>query len=89
MIFPDAYSKLTAFELMQLKMPVILPSEELLLKMSRKPNYFFSTELFLKQLSTVNGIMSTSNSLLFIMRNWKELVMLFRWLKTIKNKFVI
>ena len=43
MIFPDAYSKLTAFELMQLKMPVILPSEGLLLKMSMKPNYFFST----------------------------------------------
>ena len=43
MIFPDAYSKLTAFELMQLKMPVILPSEELLLKLSRQPNYFFST----------------------------------------------
>ena len=43
MIFPDAYSKLTAFEMMQLKMPVILPSEGLLLKMSMKPNYFFST----------------------------------------------
>ena len=28
---------------MQLKMPVILPSEGLLLKMSMKPNYFFST----------------------------------------------
>jgi len=43
MIFPDAYSKLTAFELMQLQMPVILPTESLLLKLSRQPNYFFST----------------------------------------------
>jgi hypothetical protein len=43
LIFPDAYSKLTAFELMQLGMPVILPIEKLLLKFSQKPNYFFST----------------------------------------------
>jgi len=43
MIFPDAYSKLTAFELMQLQMPVILPTESLLIKLSRQPNYFFST----------------------------------------------
>jgi hypothetical protein len=43
LIFPDAYSKFTAFELMQLKMPVILPSENLLLKLYKKPNYFFST----------------------------------------------
>lgn len=43
LIFPDAYSKFTTFELMQIGMPVILPSEELLLDLSRKPNYFFST----------------------------------------------
>jgi len=43
LIFPDAYSKFTTFELMQIGMPVILPSEELLLELSRRPNYFFST----------------------------------------------
>ena len=43
LIFPDAYSKFTTFELMQIGMPVILPSEDLLLKLSKKPNYFFST----------------------------------------------
>lgn len=43
LILPDAYSKFTAFELLQFKMPVILPSENLLLKLSRKSNYFFST----------------------------------------------
>jgi len=43
LIFPDAYSKFTAFELMQLKMPVILPTEKFLLQCSVKPGYFFST----------------------------------------------
>lgn len=43
LMFPDAYSKFTAFELMQFQMPVILPSEDLFLKLSRQPNYFFST----------------------------------------------
>jgi hypothetical protein len=43
LMFPDAYSKFTTFELMQLKMPVILPSENLLLSLYKKPNYFFST----------------------------------------------
>ena len=89
MIFPDAYSKLTAFELMQLKMPVILPSESLLLKMSMAPTTSLVRELLLKQLDTVNGITNTSNSLLYIMRKWKELVMLFRWSKITKNRFVI
>lgn len=46
LMFPDAYSKFTTFELMQLQMPVILPTEELLLKLSRQPNYFFSTGVF-------------------------------------------
>jgi hypothetical protein len=40
---PDAYSKFTAFELMGLGFPVILPSEEYLLKLSRQSNYFFSS----------------------------------------------
>lgn len=43
LVFPDQYSKLTAFELMQLSMPVILPSEELLLTLSTKSNYFFGS----------------------------------------------
>jgi len=43
LIFPEQYSKLIAFELMQLGMPVILPSRELLLKCSNKPNYFFGS----------------------------------------------
>tara|TARA_R100000005_G_C4988245_1_gene196039 strand:+ start:570 stop:1589 length:1020 start_codon:yes stop_codon:yes gene_type:complete len=43
LMFPDAYSKFTTFELMQMQMPVILPSESLLLNLSRQPNYFFST----------------------------------------------
>jgi len=43
LMHPDAYSKFTAFELMQLEMPVILPSEELFFSMSRMPRYFFST----------------------------------------------
>jgi len=43
LMFPDAYSKFTTFELMQLGMPVILPTEKLLLNLSRKSNYFFST----------------------------------------------
>lgn len=43
LMFPDAYSKFTAFELMQLKMPVILPTEKFLLQCSVKPGYFFST----------------------------------------------
>jgi hypothetical protein len=46
LIFPDAYSKFTTFELMQIGMPIILPSEELLLDLSRKPNYFFSTGIY-------------------------------------------
>jgi hypothetical protein len=43
LMHPDAYSKFTAFELMQMRMPVILPSEEYFFKMSRMPRYFFST----------------------------------------------
>lgn len=40
---PDAYSKFTTFEMMQLGMPTIIPSESYLLRNSRKSNYFFST----------------------------------------------
>ena len=43
LFFPEQYSKLTAFELMQLEMPVVLPSENLLLQLSRQPGYFFGS----------------------------------------------
>jgi hypothetical protein len=45
-ILPEQYSKLVAFELMHLKMPVILPSDKLLLHLARIPNYWFGSGLY-------------------------------------------
>lgn len=42
-ILPEQYSKLVAFELMNIGMPVILPSERFLLQLSRIPNYWFGS----------------------------------------------
>ena len=50
-ILPDQYSKLVAFELMNIGLPVILPSENLLLHLSRLPNYWFGSGI---NKSTVN-----------------------------------
>lgn len=45
-ILPEQYSKLVAFELMHFKIPVILPSENLILHLSRLPNYWFGSGLY-------------------------------------------
>lgn len=44
-ILPEQYSKLVAFELMHLQIPVILPSEDFLLYLYRLPNYWFGSGL--------------------------------------------
>jgi hypothetical protein len=45
-ILPEQYSKLAAFELMGIGLPVILPSEQFLFKLSRQPNYWFGSGLY-------------------------------------------
>lgn len=45
-ILPEQYSKLVAFELMHFRIPVILPSESLILHLSRFPNYWFGSGLY-------------------------------------------
>jgi hypothetical protein len=40
---PDAYSKFATFEYMQNLMPVIVPSKNYLLNLTKQPNYHFST----------------------------------------------
>ena len=42
-ILPEQYSKLVAFELMNIQLPVILPSENFLLHLSQLPNYWFGS----------------------------------------------
>lgn len=42
-ILPDQYSKLVVFELMNIQLPVVLPSENLLLHLSKLPNYWFGS----------------------------------------------
>jgi hypothetical protein len=44
-ILPEQYSKLVAFELMHIGIPVILPSESFILHLSRLPNYWFGSGL--------------------------------------------
>jgi hypothetical protein len=44
-IIPEQYSKLVCFELMNLSLPVILPSEKLLLQLSTFPNFWFGSGL--------------------------------------------
>ena len=44
-ILPEQYSKLVAFELMHLQIPVILPSDNLILRLCRRPNYWFGSGL--------------------------------------------
>ena len=45
-ILPEQYSKLAAFEMMNIGLPVILPSEELIMHLSRIPNYWFGSGLY-------------------------------------------
>lgn len=40
-ILPEQYSKLAAFEIMGIGLPVILPSEKFLLHLAKLPNYWF------------------------------------------------
>jgi len=42
-ILPEQYSKLVAFELMNIQLPVILPSEDFLLHLAKMPNYWFGS----------------------------------------------
>lgn len=45
-ILPEQYSKLAAFEMMNIGLPVILPSEEFIMHLSRIPNYWFGSGLY-------------------------------------------
>lgn len=45
-ILPEQYSKLAAFEMMGIGLPVILPSEDFIFKLSRQSNYWFGSGLY-------------------------------------------
>lgn len=51
-ILPDQYSKLAAFELMNIGLPVILPSEDYLVHLSKVPNYWFGSGLYKDTVNT-------------------------------------
>ena len=45
-ILPEQYSKFAAFELMNIGLPVILPSEDFLFHLSSSNNYWFGSGLY-------------------------------------------
>lgn len=51
-ILPDQYSKLAAFEIMNIGLPVILPSEDYVMRLSRSPNYWFGSGIYRHTIQT-------------------------------------
>jgi hypothetical protein len=51
LIFPDQYSKLVTFELMNIGIPTIIPSEKFLLNLITRPNYWFGSGIIKETIS--------------------------------------
>jgi len=84
---PDAYSKFAAFEYMQNEMPVVVPTENYLLKLFNTRNYHFSTGLWTNTVGLcewyneyyktyavyINDMSEISGAVNFIKNNKKEI----------------